>query len=118
MPPRNWAIRVQDILDAIQKIDKYTSGMTEEKFYADEKTIDAVIRNFSVIGEAANAIPDDIQDGNPAIPWSGIIGLRNIVIHGYYKVSISVVWTSLKDDLPGLVPLLKALIPDPNAARK
>lgn len=110
MPPRNWVVRVQDILEAINKIGKYTSSMTEEQFYADDRTIDAVIRNFSVIGEAANAIPDDVQKANPAIPWSEIIGMRNIVIHGYHKVSASVVWTSLKSDLPTLEPLLKDLL--------
>lgn len=109
MPPRNWIIRVHDILDAIEKIDRYMSGMTAEQFYADDRTIDAVIRNFSIIGEAANAIPGDVQKANPTIPWSEIIGMRNIVVHGYHKVSLSVVWTSAKNDLPVLVPLLKVL---------
>jgi uncharacterized protein with HEPN domain len=113
VPPRNWEVRVHDILDAIEKIGKYTSGMTIDQFTVDDKTMDAVLMNFSIIGEAANAIPDDIQVANPVIPWSEIIGMRNIVIHGYFRVSVSVVWTSLKEDLPNLVPLLKALLPNP-----
>ena len=110
MPLRNWDMRVNDILDAIEKISKYTSGMTEAQFYADEKTVDAVIRNFSIIGEAANAVPAEIQSSHPGVPWSELIGMRNIVIHGYFKVSVSIVWTSLKSDLPSLVPLLNGLL--------
>lgn len=98
------------MLDAIRKIEKFTLGMTEQQLVTDEKTLDAVLMNFSIIGEAANAIPDAIQHSNPSIPWAEIIGMRNIVIHGYFKVSVSVVWTSLKNDLPNLVPHLKALV--------
>lgn len=114
MPPRNWVIRVQDILDAIGKIHKYTSGMTEDQFAADDKTIDAVIRNFSIIGEAANMIPEDIQNKSTAIPWSEMIGMRNVVVHGYHKVSVSVVWTSIKNDLPSIEPSLKTLLASAN----
>jgi uncharacterized protein with HEPN domain len=111
VPPRNWIVRIQDILDAIKKIEKYTSGMTQEQFSADEKTIDAVIRNFTIIGEAANGVPEEVQNANPIVPWADIIGLRNIVVHGYHKVSVPVIWTSLKEDLPGLVPVLSTLLP-------
>lgn len=111
MQPKDWTIRVHDILQAIDKIQRYTANMSELQFSADEKTVDAVVRNFAIIGEAANQIPEAVQKANPNLPWSEMIGMRHIVVHGYHKVSISTVWSTLKDDLPGVVPLIRSLLP-------
>jgi uncharacterized protein with HEPN domain len=67
---KKWSFRLQHILHAIEKIQRYTEEHTEESFGSDEKTIDAVIRNFQVIGEAARLIPDNVQSAHPDIPWS------------------------------------------------
>jgi uncharacterized protein with HEPN domain len=69
MPPRDWAFRIQDILEAIAKIQRYVSGADFEIFENDEEIMDAVIHNLSVIGEAANHIPVEITARHPAIPW-------------------------------------------------
>ena len=68
-PERNWRMRVDDILTCIRKIKSYTSNMTFEQFDADDKTKDAVIRNFEIIGEAASHIPLEIQDKYPHLDW-------------------------------------------------
>ncbi len=109
MPPRTWLIRVSDMLDAIAKIYRYTGGMTFEEFSSDEKTIDAVVRNLGVIGEAARYIPDSVRNGYPEIPWSAIVGMRNFVIHQYSGVSLTTVWATLKDDLPPLEAVLNVI---------
>jgi uncharacterized protein with HEPN domain len=69
VPPRNWKIRIHDILKALESIRVYTKGMSFEDFSADQKTIDAVVRNFIVIGEAAAHVPDNICSRYPEILW-------------------------------------------------
>ena len=68
MSHRNWKFRLQDISDAIQKIDRYVEGMRFEEFLKDEKTADAVIRQLTIIGEAASHIPEEISSLAPDIP--------------------------------------------------
>ena len=88
MPPRNPFHILEDILDAIRKIRNYTTGMTYEIFSGDSKTIDAVIRNLEVIGEAAAATPADFQNEHPGIPWEDMRAMRNVLIHEYFGVSV------------------------------
>jgi uncharacterized protein with HEPN domain len=68
MPDRDWKLRIEDILEAIAKIQRYTEGMTFETFSGDEKPIDAVVRNFTVIGEASRYIPLEIEARYPELP--------------------------------------------------
>ncbi len=76
---------ILDIIEAIEKIEEFTVGYSYEKFCADEKTISAVRDQLMIIGEAANNIPQHIQDKYPKIPWNGMIGSRNILIHQYFR---------------------------------
>ncbi|MBI4579099.1 MAG: DUF86 domain-containing protein [Planctomycetes bacterium] len=109
MPPRHWKLRVADILDAISAIRQYTAGMDYDAFSADSKTVDAVIRNITVIGEAARCIPSDIVDATPAIPWKDMREMRNIVVHAYFGVNRRILWDTIQMDLSPLVPLLEEL---------
>lgn len=93
---------LEDILEAIGKIRTYTTGMTAEIFLADNKTIDAVIRNLEVIGEAAASVPADIQVEHPEIPWVDMRAMRNVLIHEYFGVSVPIVWDTIARDLPVL----------------
>lgn len=68
MPPRDWTLRIADILDAIAAIREFTAGMDYDAFTRDRKTLDAVLRNFTVIGEAARYVPDDVTAAHPEIP--------------------------------------------------
>jgi uncharacterized protein with HEPN domain len=103
-------MRIEDMLDAIAKIMRYTDGMTLSEFEGDEKTIDAVTRNLAVIGEAARHIPDDVKRREPQIPWLEISGMRNFVIHQYADVSLLTIWNTVQRNLPPLVPLLQSLL--------
>ena len=109
---RNWKMRVEDILTCIEKVQAYTSGMTLEQFRADDKTVDAVIRNFEVIGEAAAHIPLEIQEKYPELAWFEMRGMRNIMAHEYFGVSLSIVWRALEEDLPALADGLRKLAED------
>jgi uncharacterized protein with HEPN domain len=84
--------------------------MTFEQFELDQKTIDAVLRNLEIIGEAARFIPDEIEEVNSQIPWMKIRGFRNIVAHEYFGVSLRIVWKTVSDDLPGLAAELQKLL--------
>ena len=110
MPSRDPLLRVQDILEAISRIQRYTAGMSLETFSADDKTIDAVIRNFIIIGEAAGQVGAGLQDRYPAVPWAIMRGMRNTLTHVYFGVSMSIVWQTIADDLPPLDPLLRDLL--------
>ena len=109
MPHRNWRMRVEDILQSIARIHRYTDGMTFESFIADEMRVDAVVRNITIIGEAAGHIPIGIQGQYPQMPWDEMRGIRNVVTHEYFGVSLSILWQTAKQDLPPLVATLKAI---------
>ncbi len=99
---RDFRLFLEDIIDSINKIEKYTIGITIEKFKTEDKTADAVIRNFEIIGEAAKKIPDQIKNKYPELPWKEMTGLRNILIHEYFGVDLSVVHKTIKEFLPDL----------------
>jgi uncharacterized protein with HEPN domain len=76
--------------------------MTYEEFVDDPKTVDAVLRNFEVIGEAAKNVPDDIRQEYSDVPWSEMAGMRDKLIHGYASVELQIVWSTIQDEVPAL----------------
>ena len=93
--------RLQDILDAIEAIESYQVS-TYAEFIVDSKTQDAIFYNLIIIGEAANQVSVSFQAKNPHIPWSAMIGTRNVIVHGYDQVKLQIVWDILQRDLKGL----------------
>ena len=110
MSPREWVERIRDILDAISEIQAFTMGMNYDAFKADAKTIRAVELDFIVIGEAANQLPADIEERHPEIPWSLMRAMRNCLVHVYFAVDPRLLWDTIHNDLPVLVPPLQAII--------
>jgi uncharacterized protein with HEPN domain len=84
--------------------------MNEAEFAREQKTIDAVLRNFQVIGEAARHVPKEIQDLHPDIPWSVMIGMRHVLVHDYDTVDTPTLWLTIQQDLPPLLPKLRRLL--------
>jgi uncharacterized protein with HEPN domain len=78
---RDWKLFIMEILESINKIEKYIEGLNYEQFVRDEKTKDAVVRNLEIIGEAANQLPKEIQQKFSNVPWAQIIAMRNRMIH-------------------------------------
>jgi hypothetical protein len=97
---RNILLFLSDIIEAIEKIDKYTEDMTYEKFLQDDKTKDAVLRNLEIIGEAVKNIPDEIKRKYNFVNWRAASGMRNKLIHEYFGVNFAIVWETIKHDLP------------------
>jgi uncharacterized protein with HEPN domain len=107
---RDYGLYLDDILDAISKIEQYTEGQDLEKFMKDDKTIDAVIRNFSIIGEAAKHIPADIRKKYPDIPWKEMAGMRDKLIHEYFGIKFDIVWETIKNRLPEVKPEIETVL--------
>lgn len=91
------------IVQAIERIDGYVEGMAEAVFLTDQRTQDAVIRNFEIIGEACNNVAKQFPayaDSHPEIPWRFAYEMRNVLAHGYFKVDLEIVWRTIHSDLP------------------
>ena len=110
MSPRQWRFFIEDIIDAIEKIEQYGSGMELAAFCQDEKTRDAIVRKFIVIGEAAGHVPRRIVENYPSIPWREMRDMRNFAVHAYWGVKPEVIWDTVQRDLPALLPLLREIL--------
>jgi len=105
---------LHDIVDAIEKVEKFIKGMKFEEFKNDDKTIFAVIRALEIIGEASKKIPNSERKKYLSIPWKEIAGMRDKLIHEYFGVNLSVVYKTTKEDIPPLLPLFMKIIDDIN----
>lgn len=93
---------LNDIDEAIRRIEFYAQDIDYENFLEDIKTQDAVIRNLEIIGEAAKNITDELKEKHPQILWKDLAGIRDKLIHHYFGVNLEVVWTIIDEDLPQL----------------
>ena len=114
MSKRDWKLFLTDILECIDKIRNYISGLSYEEFIEDAKTKDAVVRNLEIIGEAANQIPEGIQRRYEEIPWPQIVSLRNRLIHGYFVVDYDIVWDIASKELPVLRSKIEKILKESN----
>jgi uncharacterized protein with HEPN domain len=110
-------LRIKDylshIIEAIERINRYIGDMDEEEFLRDDKTQDAVIRNFEIIGEASRNIErshHDFAAEHPDVPWGIAYEMRNALAHGYFMVDMGIVWKTIRDDLPGLADQIQEMI--------
>jgi uncharacterized protein with HEPN domain len=107
---RNLSLYIKDILQNMQDAQNFIRGMSYEKFIADKKTFNAVVRSLEVIGEAAKNVPEEIRSKYPSIPWKEMAGMRDKVIHFYFGVSREAVWIAVKDRIPALQPLIEQIL--------
>jgi len=107
---RDYGLFLEDILQAINKIESYTLHLTFQDFRNNDLVIDAVIRNFEVIGEAANNIPARMRTKHPSVEWSEAIGFRNVLIHNYFGIDVESVWETIHKNLPLLKRHIQEMI--------
>ncbi len=112
MPPREWRLYIDDILASIARVEEYTRDLEFEDFERDSMRVEAVLHNFTIIGEAASRISPDVQRRAPLVPWPKMRAMRNIIVHGYFAVQLKVVWDTARNNLPTLVPALTAALVD------
>ena len=110
MSKRDNTLLLEDMREAAQKILSYTKGMNRDQFHADEKTADAVIRNFEIIGEAANRLGDEYKHINHQIEWNKLRGFRNRLVHDYFGIDYDIVWAIIESDIAELIGQLNDLI--------
>jgi len=109
-----WRLRIEDILEAIHKIQRYVSGLSFDDFCADDKVVDAVVRNLEVIGEAARHIPPAIESRYPDLPWVEMRGMRNILVHEYFGVNLPILWHTIQQNLPPIIEKLDKILASKN----
>ncbi len=102
MSKRPVNLLLDDICEAIDRIGQYTMDMSFDAFSKDRKSVDAVARNFEIIGEAANRLPDDFKKSHSEIEWHKIVGLRHRIVHEYFGIDVAIIWQILQKDLPSL----------------
>lgn len=103
---------LEDILECISKIEGYTQGLKQDAFETDRKTIDAVVRNLEIIGEAANNLPTPYREFHNDIEWPQIIGLRHRIIHEYFDVDVDIIWFIVQNELAPLKRKVEKLLHD------
>ena len=99
---RDSRLLLKDIIDAISAIEKFTDNISYEEFVSNDEKLSAVIRKFEIIGEATKALPDDLKNTYPEIPWKEMAGFRDKLIHFYFGIKYELVWRAIKNRLPGL----------------
>lgn len=109
MSKRDNHLLISDMLESAQRIKSYTEDLDFDGFNSDQKTLDAVIRNFEVLGEASARVLPDFKIENPQIPWNRLKGYRNRLIHEYFGVDYQIVWEIIQDDLSELIEELEGL---------
>ncbi len=107
---RDWRLRVEDMLAAAERATRFVGEMDLAAFKADERTSSAVLHQIFLIGEAAARLPEEIRNRTPDVPWEEIIGMRNIIAHGYFEVDLEVPWKTVRLDLPPLQQQMRALL--------
>ena len=100
-----------NMLLAARKVMKYAQGVDFERFDQDEVLQDAIMRRIQIIGEAARKVSGEFKDQHPEIPWYEISGMRNRLVHEYFKVITEKVWEAVVKDIPDLIATLEPLVP-------
>ena len=107
---RDYRLYIDDIIEAVEKIEKYVEGRTFDEFAHDSMIIDAVIRNFEIIGEATKHIPEEVRKRHAGIPWREMAGMRDKLAHEYFGVVLGIVWETIKKRLPELKVVIKQVL--------
>jgi len=110
--PKDYRIYLNDIIECIEKIINYTTEYSLVDFCNDTKTIDAVIRNLEIIGEAGRRLPEEVRIKFPGVEWHKIISLRNILIHEYPGIDLETIWDIIENKLSPLKEQVKEILQD------
>jgi uncharacterized protein with HEPN domain len=117
MSKRDSLLLLEDMLESAQKILRYTDDLDYNAFLLDDRTVDAVVRNFEIIGEAANRLGQEFRDLHPGIEWNRIRGFRNRIVHDYFGIDYQIVWTITTSYLDDLIGQLSSIIDELRAAK-
>ena len=106
---RDIKLFLEDILESIKAIEEYSKGMNKEKLELSRLIQNAIIREIKIIGQAVKNIPINIKNEHKEIEWRKIAGMRDIIIHGYFRVDLNAVWNVIEKDIPILKKQIEKL---------
>jgi uncharacterized protein with HEPN domain len=107
---RETRLYLDDIVACCDKIGRYTVGLSFEAFRDSDIVIDAVARNLELIGEASKAVPDDLRNRYVDVPWRKMAGLRDVIVHGYFRVDVRLLWDIVERDVPTVRHKIAAIL--------
>ncbi|MCP4456478.1 MAG: DUF86 domain-containing protein [Cytophagales bacterium] len=102
--------RIKHILDAIEELESFTEGLSQEEFTNNAAIRLASVKVLEIIREAAKHISESIKDNFPEIPWERIVAFRNVLVHEYFQIDLEIVWRVVQDEIPGLKNNLQKII--------
>jgi uncharacterized protein with HEPN domain len=108
--PRDFRDFLIDLVAACRSIIRFVEGMSLDAYLADEKTRYAVMRGYEIMGEAVRHLPDELKASHSEIPWSTMAAVRNRIVHGYFGIDDSILFTTIDQELKALLPRLEALV--------
>ncbi|MEX0646970.1 MAG: DUF86 domain-containing protein [Balneolaceae bacterium] len=110
MSKRKPDVYLQDVLESIGHIQHFLDGVSEEEFYENIEKQDAVLRRLEIIGEAVKHLSDEIRENHPDVPWRQIAGMRDIIIHEYFGVTLEMIWIVATEDILDLKAKVEEII--------
>jgi uncharacterized protein with HEPN domain len=106
---REWRLYVADMKACCQRVSEYTAGLSREEFLSKRLVYDATLRNLELLGEAAKNVPEMARELAPDVPWRRIVGVRNVLIHGYLGIDDDIIWDIVQNEIEGLRTALERL---------
>lgn len=106
MSRRDWKLLFEDITDSIDKIQSYTNNLSFEDFSTSSLVVDAVVRNLEIIGEASKNVPIGVQEKFSDVPWKKLKGIRNRIVHEYFRIDVTIIWFIIQHELSPLKEVL------------
>jgi len=110
MSPRDWEERIRDMLACAGNAQSFAAGLTLPAFLDDPKALRAVAFELMTMGEAARSIPHEVQERYPQVPWAKMLGIRNVLIHEYFRLDGEILWNAVQNDLPSLISALEEIL--------
>ncbi len=106
---REWRLYVADMKACCARVTEYTAGLSREGFLGRRLVYDATLRNLELLGEAARNVPEEVRALAPSIPWRRIVGMRNVLIHGYLGIDDDIVWDVVSNEVASLLVAIEKL---------
>lgn len=106
------SVYLRHILDAIERIELYTTGVSFDEFVDTPIVQDGVVRQLEIVGEASRNLSPEFKAEHAQVSWAGIVGMRNRIVHAYFDLDLNAVWDAVKEDLPNLKSYVEDFLSD------